>query len=125
MNKHEIIHRVYDHLTTQKEKCVEDTNCVYRSTSKKDGRPIACAIGALIDDKHWRRKWNKRGTAHDPVREALKKSGIDIPDFLGFDIHDLHDSKFIADLQVIHDSIIPDKWERELLKLADKYIVFV
>ncbi len=107
----QLFDHVCTHLMTQRKKAITPhqfhgiDQCQYRA---KDG--CKCAIGCLINDKHYRPELEGPGVQDPSVRKAVEKS-----------IDTLLDSSHIGllgQLQHIHDSQPVKEWEFRLRLLA-------
>lgn len=111
-NKQAIFTIVATHLLTQAKRSKKSggSMCMYRAP---DG--CKCAVGVLIDDKHYKERL-EGSSLHDlDVRDAVEGS-------LG--IHfDQHPGLFgmLTSMQRIHDGWAPSRWKSELRTLAKKH----
>lgn len=102
MNKRELFERVRDHLTSQMQKSLSSMGlCAYRGEGG-----LKCAIGCLIDDKHYADYIEEKTVGHGYVQAALIASGVQI--------ETVQDVAFLARLQSIHDELKPSEWGRAL-----------
>lgn len=104
MTKQEIYDKVKAHLLTQGKRSTKygpSGICVYRNP---DG--LKCAVGALIDDEHYRPDIECLASGHEAVQEALKKSGV------------VGNVDLLSALQDIHDFEEPSDWCAALETLA-------
>ena len=94
MTKQEVFNRVYKHMMAMVDKSYnsETDMCAYRSP---DGNK--CAIGALIDDRHYYLDLEGKGANSQEVLDALAKSGLDACEV------DSEMARFLQQLQEIHD----------------------
>ncbi len=77
--------------------------CLYRHP---DG--LKCAVGCLIDDQHYSKSLELKGSTHEDVFNALSESGWDVDEMLDL----------LNDMQGLHDNLPPDEWETEFIGLA-------
>jgi hypothetical protein len=103
--RQEIFSRVERHLLTQRQKS-RDTlgNCVYR-TQDDEGNLLMCAAGCLIPENKYH-----AGIEHKGWSLAAHRLGLNSP----------HDG-MIKELQRLHDHVLPDLWEEELLLFAERH----
>lgn len=101
---------VKDHMMYQGRRSVGDwerggyQGCMYRG---REGDK--CAIGALIDDKYYKKGLEGAGLNSDKVRLAIECSGYPV------------DAKAVylyRDLQKLHDDGMIEEWENGLIGLA-------
>ena len=117
MDRQAVFNRVRKHLLTQGVRSVAPDLlgrpfCAYRGTV---GR--MCAIGALIDDKHYSPHLEKRGPGAVSVCEALSASGVvynrgDASTVVNADL------SLLSDLQALHDTREPSDWASALREIA-------
>lgn len=87
--------KVVNHLVAQGKQSIGhfpsgDEGCLYRS---KDG--LSCAVGCLIEDKHYTRDMENREPGYPVVTEGLRKSGVST---------DASTLQLLRELQRIHDN---------------------
>jgi hypothetical protein len=108
---------IRNHLETQNAKSqlaeekldvneISNIFCAYRSP---DG--LSCAIGCLIEDKHYSAGLEKNDVYDMSVRAAIVKS---IPNW------ELNE-ELLADLQHIHDVVSVEKWKNHLAILSNNF----
>ena len=97
----EIFDQVANHLLTQNEQCITPITkgCRYRYYNKK------CAAGCLIDKDEYKRKFETKSWTMLVNRKWVSA----------------HCDNLIRSLQQVHDRHEPDKWNNELLRVAEKY----
>lgn len=118
MKLQEIFDKVGAHLLMQGEASVflkgEHGGCAYRATSSK-GKKLSCAVGSLIDDKHYRWSIESRWCGDLPVKTALYHSGVleNTPE-----TYDDNSPEIIllSMLQRLHDSGEYDKYQNDFRK---------
>lgn len=110
MNTQNIFDKVAKHLLTQNTKCADGLSCYYMMNNLK------CAIGCLIDEKHYYPDLEHLPASHIEVRQVLFKSNVIDNVILNNEIE-----KLLIDLQFIHDQYSPDKWKNKLIELAKKH----
>ena len=113
MDKRAVFNRVKNHLLTQNKRSVRASRtnngrCVYRGD---DG--CMCAIGCLIDDKHYSPKLEGETTVCTPVMNALRNSGVAI------DSDEM--INMLGALQLLHDIIMPEHWLGQLIAMEQKW----
>ena len=106
-----------DHLLAQKERAInEDRMCVYRAGNGKK-----CAVGCLIPEKHYRPDIERCSVLSITSTMISKKSGTDKLELAlrksGINTGCRKTMNLLAELQKIHDSKPPEKWESELREL--------
>lgn len=111
MNKQEVFNKVAVHLLTQKKQ--SSNNKVYGSYRGNNG--LKCAIGALIDDKHYFPSMEGRSVRSMVIQQAIINSG-NWPENLPGD----QGLEFFSQLQLLHDCIPPSGWEEELKVFAQQ-----
>lgn len=94
--------RVASHLLTQNEKSIGGGTCLYRGP---EGR--MCAVGCLIEDKHYSAQLEQQYASDSIVITALVRSGVDYDE-----VEDL------AHLQYIHDEVPVENWKIQLKQFA-------
>lgn len=110
MNKQEVYNKVRAHLLTQRARsvladCPAGMACAYRGVGG-----LKCAIGCLIEDKHYDPEFERFGVGKTSVRDALRLSGV------------AYDVDFLSALQVIHDNSPLCQWEADLESVREKYL---
>jgi hypothetical protein len=113
MNTQELFDKVAKHLLTQNAKALDSRGgCVYRAA---DGK--MCAVGCLIDDKHYASDLEGKGISIDEIDTDVCTAVIQS---IGspLDPHQLH---MLQDLQSVHDDISPEEWPEELHNFAEEY----
>jgi hypothetical protein len=131
MDRQEVFNTVYAHLLRQGVKSYSFTTgvCLYRGHGfDAEFRRTSCAIGCLIDDKHYSNLLEGRVVEHPMVIEALMASGLDINLIENHNFklkYNLHhnaglnsDLYFLLMLQSIHDHIGCEYWEKALVDFA-------
>lgn len=104
--KQQLFDRVVTHLLTQNCRAYHDGSCVYRDTHGN-----MCAIGSLIDDKHYSPSLeNTCLESHGPVYKA-------VCDSLGYTLSD-GEEVMLGNLRNIHDEFSPGEWPSALKDLA-------
>jgi hypothetical protein len=112
MTLQQIFDKVARHLLTQmKQSRTELGSCAYRGADN-----TMCAVGCLIEDKHYKRTIEFKGARDTNVQEILVKSGI--LEAVDVDNYSLK-TELLARLQVVHDSNQPSAWKELLVKLAN------
>ena len=115
LTRQEIFDKVYNHLLDQgckSESTVQgQTICRYR-----DEGGLACAVGCLIPDKHYRPLIEGCGV-HEHI-EYIQRPLIDVLRLSGIDTDDNDVLKLISSLQTTHDSGDVDDWPNTLENTA-------
>lgn len=89
----------------------EMVNCAYRGASYVTGAPLKCAIGHCISDERY-------AEFEGDLLEGTDAEGV----LAHLDICvDADRSRFLLDLQEVHDSNMPDAWHIELMVKAGAY----
>ena len=116
MNNQEIFDTIAKHLLTQNQKSLDNTGkCVYKSALG-----LSCAVGCLLKDKD---TTDYEGIGVDDLRNALMDRNHKnlYQDLLSVGIPDTDEAfNLLAELQVIHDSFQPVKWQYHLKVLAEQ-----
>ena len=109
MKKKQVFKTVVTHLLTQNSKSTADDsdNCQYQNDNGKQ-----CAVGVLIDSKHYQPDLEGKATDALEVIQAVEKS-------LDTNINK-SDRDLLCKLQDIHDYSTVDSWREELEELADR-----
>ena len=108
MNRQQIYDTAARHLLTQNKKALNVAgSCRYHSD---DG--YKCAIGCLIPDELYRTEMEG---------EDIEGLLIIEPKLEPILLNDGNNLDFLEELQIIHDCIFPEKWEKELRKFAKRY----
>ena len=115
--KQRIFDRVARHLLTQRATSIMQTyrmgksspQCLYRGSNG-----LKCAVGCLIPDSRYDPFIEKMGAGDIPVLKAIFPRNWDRARSLGID-------KFLTDLQIIHDDVSPESWERALQRFANEH----
>lgn len=109
--------RVRDHLLKQGRQSLEHVklfngelraHCRYRG---EDG--LACAVGCLIKDEHYRRDFEGNNPEWEPVGSAVFSSMEDEGMALPWEMRELF-VRFLLCLQDIHDNYLPHEWAEQL-----------
>ena len=104
-----IFNKVAAHLLTQREQSLNaDGRCSYRG---QNGR--RCAVGCLINDKHYHSALGDKTIDTYAVRQAVKNS-------LGLPRLSPRLAFLLEELQILHDYTPPSAWREELKELAHK-----
>ena len=112
MNKQEVFDKIVNHMLTQNAKALDVKGiCMYRG---EEGR--MCAVGCLITDEAYSPDIEKNAADTEEVLQALRNSGIDIAPWSPSNA----DSRFLNEIQQIHDYIDVDVWEKALIRFAEK-----
>ena len=112
MNKQEVFDKIVNHMLTQNAKALDVKGiCMYRG---EEGR--MCAVGCLITDEAYSPDIEKNAADSEEVLQALRNSGIDIAPWSPSNA----DSRFLNEIQQIHDYIDVDVWEKALIRFAEK-----
>lgn len=104
-----IFDKIINHLDNQKKKSIEENLCMYRGPNG-----LKCAIGVLIDDKHYYDDLETLPATHSEVVQCLRLSGNYIE----------HDNKFtelLQDCQFIHDYYGARAWKEKFKVVAEKF----
>lgn len=110
----EVFDRVAIHLLMQgkRSKDRNGTWCAYRGP---DG--TACAVGCLIDDKHYQKRFE--GVAiNNPVLGPLMMQSVEVS--LGMSLGDKEKHLLFA-LQIVHDNEQTPAWGYHLSRVADSF----
>ena len=97
-----VFNKVARHLLTQKERCANSDNCLYRS---KNG--LKCAAGCLIPDEQYEAIKDKEGKnwRHLVLHRLVSSSHMNL----------------IELLQDTHDDDSPEEWKQSLCRIATKF----
>lgn len=109
MDRQEVYDWVTKHLLAQGVRSVDFDGCLYRGPNG-----TSCAVGCLILDEHYSPEWNNAAVDALPVMGALMASGVDVE--YRWEMLDL-----LLDLQSVHDTADPNKWDVELRRLARRH----
>lgn len=116
MNNQELFDTIANHLLTQNQKSLSSQGtCVYKSALG-----LSCAVGCLLKDKD---TTDYEGIGVDDLRNALMDRNHKnlYQDLLSVGIPDTDEAfNLLAELQVIHDSFQPVKWQYHLKVLAEQ-----
>lgn len=117
-NIQEIFNTVVTHLLTQRavsgvpnteaEEGDPKFSCLYRHP---DG--LTCAVGCLIKDEFYEKRFEGLRATADNILDALSDSGVDTS---SKDVRSL-----LLDLQGVHDNDYVENWDSALSKLQRKY----
>ncbi len=107
-NLQSIFNKIIDHLDKQKEKSIENNQCFYRGPNN-----LKCAVGALIEDKHYYEDLETLPAHNIEVSKCLVLSGIDA--------YNSEISRFLSDCQWVHDTKPIEKWNEQFKQIASKY----
>jgi len=95
-----VFDQIVSHLRAQGEPCRDDLCvCWYRKGGK------SCAAGCLISDEEYKKEYESKGW-YSLIRE--------------FRITEQH-KDLIYEMQVIHDSLSTDKWEKSFSGAAERF----
>jgi hypothetical protein len=112
----QVFDRVKEHLLTQNERALMGSECRYRGESKKHpGKTTSCAVGCLITDDLYNYNLEGLSVSTKGISIRLLQSLF----FSGVDVNNPFIISLLSNLQTIHDSYEPEKWE---LKLHDMEI---
>lgn len=103
MNAQQIFDTVASHLLTQGKRSKDGEGCAYRGHGG-----AKCAVGCLITDGEYRKSMERMRVY------ALLDSGL-LPNRLRPYAH------LLAELQVVHDCVLPGCWPSALAKAARDY----
>ena len=96
--------RVARHLLAQNRVSSNGENCLYRGPGG-----TRCAVGCVIDDKHYCSRLEGRTVGSEEVRRALVKSGVPYR----WEIFAM-----LSDLQTVHDYWGVSDWRTRLSQVA-------
>jgi hypothetical protein len=101
-----VFDRVCNHLLTQMERSTNEKHCLYHS-----GDGLKCAVGVLIEDKHYYKNIEGSTLYNSDVNNSLQKSGINVNG---------DDKMFnmLEYLQQLHDNSEPCQWRNGLKSIA-------
>lgn len=109
MDKQAIFDRVAKHMLTQNAKSQNEYDCLYRGPNG-----TMCAVGCLIDDKHYSTRLENEGPDHEWVAKAIAQS-------LNLKVQTVENfAPLLKRLQSIHDDEDVEYWPRELEKCAQR-----
>lgn len=107
MSKQELFDKVVTHLLTQNEKSTKVISgieiCAYRGNNG-----LMCAVGCLIPDEIYNEDIEGLRAVN-----VIEKYMCNYPTYLFY-------SRFLEELQYVHDSMSVDLWKDELISLAKK-----
>lgn len=105
MTNQTAFNKVARHLLTQNARCVNSSNaCVYRGP-----KGLKCAIGALIPDDQYKRRFDTRQFNTDDLVD------VGVPALQGLD------PSLLRELQVVHDVHAVEFWPWYLIDVANKF----
>ena len=102
-----IFERVKAHLLAQNCQSMTDGECAYRG---EDG--LRCAVGVLIEDRHYSRFFEGGTVCDASVAQALALSGVGVSQ---------RHLSLLADLQNMHDLTGPPYWPTRLEAIERQY----
>lgn len=121
MNRQEVFDKVKTHLLTQNKRSINgNEGCLYRHPEG-----LKCAIGPLLSDEVYTPELEGKTPQHYILSKALADSGLDIDLETGLETFANSsqglrndDTKFLSELQFIHDYDPVEEWEIKLKEFA-------
>lgn len=125
MTLQEIFDKVAEHLRTQGKRAYNGSKCVYR-LPQEGGITLTCAVGCLIDDKHYSLKLENKSVGYLTVQDALIASGVGTEEQLRYAPGSKRGrpvmNQLLAELQRLHDNTVRfDNLEVNLRFIADQF----